>query len=139
MEEHHEVCESYPCECPNGCGDSLWPRSALAEHQLRDCPLHVVSCRFVSDGCGTRMLRSELDGHMRDEVAFHLELVVASKAVWSTTLSVESLPNPCLVFHCFFLLIFFYLQLLQRNYNTLAEFVQSPMRWDKTYMPPMCV
>jgi uncharacterized coiled-coil protein SlyX len=82
--EHFKVCDGYPFDCPNQCGEKgIW-RYYMSSH-LASCPEEVVQCRYQSIGCKVRLPRKLITYHMKDKDT-HLEI-----AALHTTELVEEL------------------------------------------------
>ena len=73
--EHWPVCEKYPMQCPNACGEDTIERQYLEEHLDEVCPLQVVECEFSYAGCEVECQRQHMQDHMNEKVKAHLSLV----------------------------------------------------------------
>src|SRR4051794_4826345 len=62
---------------PKGCGTTV-TRRQFRDHQTVYCPHTIVSCRFSSYGCTqSRVARSMMMQHVRDNAHMHAELVLS--------------------------------------------------------------
>ena len=73
--EHWPTCEQFPISCKSLCGTQNIPRSKEEAHQLEDCPLHEVECKYEYAGCEEKVKRKDIDAHMEIEIKKHLELM----------------------------------------------------------------
>lgn len=53
------------------CG-CMMARGDLATHMTEACPRVVVACTFAEHGCQHKMIRGDLEQHMRQAVQSHL-------------------------------------------------------------------
>ena len=74
---HWPVCECYPVQCPNECGESLQRRN-LKEHFSTDCPLTVVNCDLHYAGCMVKLPRKNMPAHLREDFISHFSLLAVS-------------------------------------------------------------
>ena len=74
---HWPVCECYPLECSNKCGQTL-ERQHLESHISKDCPITVIDCDFQHVGCEVRLPRKHMPAHLVESVACHLLLQAVS-------------------------------------------------------------
>ena len=70
---HWPVCEYYPLECSNKCGQTL-ERQHLESHISKDCPFTVIDCDFQHIGCEVRLPRKDMPAHLVESVVCHLSL-----------------------------------------------------------------
>jgi len=71
---HKEHCNMYPIPCPNRCEVGV-TRSVGIEAHRKVCPLEVVQCEYHDVGCDIKLVRKDLEGHIRDRMAEHLNLM----------------------------------------------------------------
>ena len=62
---HEDVCDMYPIQCPNGCGNPALVRCMLNDHLRSICPLELIPCENASLGCEERVLRKRMRSHLR--------------------------------------------------------------------------
>ena len=74
--EHFKECDKFPLDCPNNCGKTRIRRVDISSH-LALCPEEVVPCKYQSLGCEVRLLRKQMDEHLRDKET-HLDLALAT-------------------------------------------------------------
>eukprot|EP01006_Ploeotia_vitrea_P052134 TRINITY_DN67655_c10_g2_i2.p1 TRINITY_DN67655_c10_g2~~TRINITY_DN67655_c10_g2_i2.p1 ORF type:complete len:393 (+),score=23.75 TRINITY_DN67655_c10_g2_i2:264-1442(+) len=75
LKEHEHDCPKRPIKCPQHCAAQVTVET-LAHHLKQACPYTVVQCPFVSHGCDVdKVQRLELEVHLRDAMATHLELL----------------------------------------------------------------
>ena len=72
--DHWPQCPFYPVPCPNACGIQAIERDGLEAHMLQ-CPLEEVECKFLHDGCNTKLPRCDLEKHMEESTQKHLALM----------------------------------------------------------------
>ena len=76
---HWAECKCYLLPCPNNChplGSGI-ERQNLGHHVKEECPLAVVECDFHYAGCGVKLQRKDMAGHMKDESMVHISLLAA--------------------------------------------------------------
>ena len=73
--EHWSVCEKYPLECPNKCGETEIDRQDLLRHLDETCPLQVIKCEFSYAGCKVECRRQHMQSHLEENVKLHLDKV----------------------------------------------------------------
>ena len=88
MSEHWSVCDKYPAECPNNCGDEKIERQHLPKHLEETCPLQVIKCEFSYAGCEVECQRQHMQTHLDENVKVHLSNV--SGALQSKTGELQS-------------------------------------------------
>jgi len=71
---HKEHCAMYPLPCPNRCEVGVTRNVGLDEHR-RVCPLEIVQCEYYDAGCDIKLVRKDLDSHIKDKMADHLNLI----------------------------------------------------------------
>jgi len=71
---HKLVCEKYPMECPNKCGQTGLIRETLADHR-KQCKFEVISCDFAHVGCDVKRRREDMPKHIEEGQTKHLELM----------------------------------------------------------------
>jgi len=71
---HRRVCPKLPLPCPNKCEVGSVPREDMDAHR-KECPLEIVQCEYHNVGCEERMIRKDLEKHMKENVEDHLVLV----------------------------------------------------------------
>ena len=74
-EEHWPVCEKYPLQCPNECGEEEMERKCLKEHLEQTCLLEVIQCEFSYAGCGVQLERCLMSAHKKKNVEAHLSML----------------------------------------------------------------
>ena len=72
---HYQICDKYPCLCPNRCDVGIIERSQLGDHIANSCPWQRVYCEFSEMGCTYQVPRKDLARHIEEGVYFHLGLV----------------------------------------------------------------
>ena len=72
---HWSVCEKYPLECPNECGETEIHRKDIARHLDGTCPLQVIKCEFSCTGCKVECQRQHMQAHLDENVEIHLAKV----------------------------------------------------------------
>ena len=73
---HYAVCPKYPLKCPNKCSSDDILRKDMEDHRKK-CPKEVVCCAFEEAGCQVKVIRSDLDRHMKDSQFEHMSLIMA--------------------------------------------------------------
>ncbi|XP_032237702.2 TNF receptor-associated factor 4 [Nematostella vectensis] len=73
---HIEACKRVPIKCINNCGRTDIAREEMAVHidVDGDCPLATVPCKYSDVGCKTKVKRSEMEKHLQDSMASHLDM-----------------------------------------------------------------
>uniref|UniRef100_A0A7S1J1M0 RING-type E3 ubiquitin transferase n=1 Tax=Eutreptiella gymnastica TaxID=73025 RepID=A0A7S1J1M0_9EUGL len=75
LKDHEVDCPKRPVKCTQHCQAQV-TMDTLSTHIKSHCPLTVVPCPFSVHGCDVdKLQRMELDVHMRDATAKHLELL----------------------------------------------------------------
>ena len=73
--DHYFLCPNASIMCTNeGCW-ATFKRSEKTDHMAM-CPKEMLTCPYVTVGCGMRMRREELDSHKRDHMEQHLSMAV---------------------------------------------------------------
>ena len=71
---HYKICLEYPLICPNEwCGEEPIKRKDMSAHRDK-CPEEPVECPFKEAGCETKLVRRDLDDHMKTQTQQHLLL-----------------------------------------------------------------
>ena len=84
---HHELCDKYPVDCPNGCSVGKVERALLQSHLKNECPSQPVSCDYTIIGCSFKGTRQELLEH-EEQMALHHTSAVA-KLMLTNNLKME--------------------------------------------------
>ena len=74
VNDHWQVCDSYPVSCPNQCGVDP-ERQNLERHVSKDCPLTVVNCDFHYAGCEVQLPRKDMPAHLAENLVIHMSLL----------------------------------------------------------------
>ena len=74
--EHKEQCPKLPLPCPNKCEVGSVPREDMEAHR-KECPLQMVQCEYHNVGCEDRMMRKDLEKHIREKIEMHLTLATS--------------------------------------------------------------
>ena len=74
VNDHWQVCDSYPVSCPNQCGEEP-ERQNLEHHVSKDCPLTVVNCDFHYAGCEVQLPRKDMPAHLAENLVIHMSLL----------------------------------------------------------------
>ena len=72
---HYDECPEYPLKCPNWCGEKQIKRKDMSAHRDK-CPLEPVECPFKEAGCETKLIRRDLDDHMKTQTQQHMLLTL---------------------------------------------------------------
>lgn len=104
---HILQCPRYPVPCPKQCSIVL-AREALQHHLDDECPLVPVECTFKYAGCSAKLLRKQLQDHMRADVLHHLamvsvenhKLLMENRTLCEKLLEQEAKNNVILTFLC---------------------------------------
>ena len=72
---HWAICEQYPLECPNKCGEKAIARQHLPKHLEETCPLQVIKCEFSYAGCEVECQRQHMQIHLEENMKVHLNKV----------------------------------------------------------------
>ena len=77
--DHWAECKCYLLMCPNNCNasESGIERQNLEHHMKEECPLTVVECDFHYAGCGVKLPRKDMAGHMKEDSVAHISLLAA--------------------------------------------------------------
>ena len=74
---HYYECSEFPVPCPNSCHMKM-KRREVNKHR-KSCPLEIVVCPFVTEGCEAwDLLRKDKDIHMQESVVNHQLLMLKS-------------------------------------------------------------
>ena len=73
--EHQTICEKFPLECPNKCGEETIERQHLPKHLEEACPLQVIKCEFSYAGCEVECQRQHIQTHLDENMSVHLTKV----------------------------------------------------------------
>ena len=71
---HKEHCDMYPIPCPNRCELGVTRSVGIEEHR-KVCPLEVVQCEYHDVGCDIKLARKDIDTHIKNQMATHLDLM----------------------------------------------------------------
>ena len=71
---HKEHCDMYPVPCPNRCELGITRSVGIHEHK-KVCPLEVIQCEYHDVGCDIKLVRKDLNAHIKDEMSEHLNLM----------------------------------------------------------------
>ena len=74
VNDHWQVCDSYPMSCPNQCGVDP-ERQNLEHHVSKDCPLTVVNCDFHYAGCEVQLPRNDMPAHLAENLVVHMSIL----------------------------------------------------------------
>ena len=74
---HYRVCEQYPVECPNKCGEKAIKRNDIRGHRGK-CPLESLDCPFKNVGCTSTIARRDMEGHCQTNMQGHLLMMMES-------------------------------------------------------------
>lgn len=74
---HWKVCEHYPVNCPNNCGNHI-ERWYIEDHIHFKCTLQSVGCEFEFCGCPVKTLRKDMSKHLIDSSIEHTALLATS-------------------------------------------------------------
>eukprot|EP01012_Entosiphon_sulcatum_P066978 TRINITY_DN96444_c0_g1_i1.p1 TRINITY_DN96444_c0_g1~~TRINITY_DN96444_c0_g1_i1.p1 ORF type:complete len:472 (-),score=81.36 TRINITY_DN96444_c0_g1_i1:41-1456(-) len=75
LKEHEHDCPKRPVKCTQHCQAQV-TLDQLANHIKNQCPYTLIACPFSAHGCESEKLqRAELEIHLRDNMAKHLELL----------------------------------------------------------------
>ena len=77
---HWPVCEFYPLQCPNSCGEDI-ARNTLENHITDDCPMTIIECEYKEFGCKEQCPRKEMLVHLRNSGAAHESLKMIAKLI----------------------------------------------------------
>ncbi len=69
---HWDICQKYPMECPNKCGETVIERQFLTKHLEETCPLQVIKCEFSYAGCEVEHQRQHMQVHLKEDIQSHL-------------------------------------------------------------------
>ena len=84
--EHREHCTKFPISCPNKCEVDAIPREELQRHLDTICPLQVIQCEYYILGCSAKVIRRDLEKHMKEQMGNHLSMTTEQLAKVQTTL-----------------------------------------------------
>ena len=68
---HYAQCKRYPLHCPNNCREEVILREDMPSHR-QQCPLEPVECPFTEAGCRVKLVRKDLEGHVKNSTTEHL-------------------------------------------------------------------
>ena len=74
---HYYVCDQYPLECPNKCGEKTIKRCDIRSHR-DECPLEPLPCPFKNVGCSPEIPRHDMDNHCQTNMQTHLLMMAKS-------------------------------------------------------------
>ena len=74
---HYAMCENFPLECPNECGERGIKRKEMGTH-LEECPLQPLDCPYKEAGCTHKALRKDMESHVEKSTQEHLMMVFKS-------------------------------------------------------------
>ena len=72
--DHEKICERFPLDCPNQCGQKGIIRQTLQSH-MQECKLEVIECKYANVGCKMQVKRKFMPQHVHDTQKRHLELM----------------------------------------------------------------
>ena len=74
---HWQVCDCYPIQCPNRCGETP-KRENLDSHLENRCPLTIIQCDFQYAGCEAKLARKDMQTHINDSLITHISMLAVS-------------------------------------------------------------
>ena len=76
LKGHHNNCKRYPIPCPNKACKEKIPREEKNQH-VDKCAYTTVPCQYKEFGCGTKMMRKDVDNHLTDVkmMSYHISLL----------------------------------------------------------------
>ena len=76
LNDHHNNCKRYPIPCPNKACKEKIPREEKNQH-VDKCAYTTVPCQYKEFGCGTKMMRKDVDNHLTDVkmMSYHISLL----------------------------------------------------------------
>ena len=76
-DNHWPVCDCYPIQCPNKCGE-FPKRRNLDSHLEDECSLTIIQCDFQYAGCEAKLARKEMSAHISDNLTSHISMLAVS-------------------------------------------------------------
>ena len=89
---HYEVCDHYPLQCPNSCGEKNIKRKDMSAHQ-NTCPLQLLECPFKYANCKQPILRKDMKSHCDSYIHEHLLMMAKSHQILAQ--KCEELTRKC--------------------------------------------
>ena len=89
---HWKVCERYPVNCPNNCGEHV-ERCTLRTHIHSECTLEIIACEFKFCGCQAKPLRKNMSKHLKDSSVEHMSLLATGHKEQKTKFKLERQRN----------------------------------------------
>ena len=89
---HYEVCDHYPLQCPNSCGEKNIKRKDMPAHQ-NTCPLQLLECPFKYANCKQPILRKDMKSHCDSYIHEHLLMMAKSHQILAQ--KCEELTRKC--------------------------------------------
>ena len=74
---HYDICDHFPLKCPNECGESSIKRKEMETH-LEVCPLQPLDCPYNDAGCTDKILREDMESHVKNGMEEQLMMVFQS-------------------------------------------------------------
>ena len=74
LDEHYKVCSKFPIDCILDCGKQII-RCNMNYHIHHECENTELNCKYYQHGCDQICKRKDMEKHLKDEVAFHLNLI----------------------------------------------------------------
>ena len=74
LDEHYKICSKFPIDCILNCGQQII-RSNMNYHIHNECENTDLNCKYFNYGCDEICKRKNMDKHLKEEVAFHLNLI----------------------------------------------------------------
>ena len=71
---HYDLCDQYPLDCPNSCGEKNIKRKDMDTHH-DSCKLEPLDCPFKNVGCIDKIQRMNMDSHCQESMQKHLLLL----------------------------------------------------------------
>ena len=71
---HYAMCTYFPLECPNACGERVTKHKEMKTH-LEVCPLQPLDCPYKDAGCTHKILRKDMESHIKSSMEEHLMMV----------------------------------------------------------------
>lgn len=73
--QHDGLCPEKLLPCERVCGETV-ARKRMFVHLEEHCCLRPVTCPFTCIGCTADLLAKDLDGHVQQQTALHLQLLL---------------------------------------------------------------
>jgi len=71
---HYKICENYPSECPNKCGEKI-SSNFINSHLELHCDNSIAECPYQIIGCEYYDLRKLLKVHLEENLEMHMKLL----------------------------------------------------------------